>query len=472
MDRERALADGQERERALSIGQEALWFLYRMAPDSPAYNVQAALRVRGALDEARLRRALRTVVERHDVLRSTFTETAAGPRRVIGLPDLVPLQVREVPGVNDTGLLEKHVKAFGDTPFDLTGEGTCRALLLRIAPDDHVIVVSTHHIVTDATSQWLLLQDLLDAYATETAPPPLARGYDDYVQGEQELLEGPRREQLVAFWQEFCADAGAGELPADRPRSPRPPAVFNGATCEARIPDALVPRLREAAKRAKVTPFALTLGVFQALVHRYSGQRDFLVGCPTTTRSGPGMREVVGYLVNTLVLPAHFTGTTTFAQAAHTAQRQVMRAMKHIGYPYALLAGEEPYSSRNPPVRMVFTMVAPGRLEPLLMQVTEAAARGTDTEYAGLRIELIEVPQLEGQFDINVEMRQSASSLTAVFRYATDLFDEATVRRLLDSYVRLLAEAIDDPDAPVAGAALVEADDLDDLLALGEATDW
>lgn len=130
--------------------------------------------------------------------------------------------------------------------------------------------------------------------------------------------------------------------PVNSPPTGRGPpahaAVFNGGTCEARIPDELVPRLREAAKRAKVTPFALTLGVFQALVHRYSGQRDFLVGCPTTTRSGPGMREVVGYLVNTLVLPAHFTDTTTFGQAAHTAQRQVMRAMKHIGYPYALLA--------------------------------------------------------------------------------------------------------------------------------------
>ncbi|MGX1756533.1 condensation domain-containing protein [Streptomyces lydicus] len=454
----------------LSIGQEALWFLYQMAPDSPAYNVHAALRIRGALDEERLRRSLRGVVERHDVLRSIFTETAAGPQRVVASPDVVTLRVREVPGASDNAALATHVKEFADAPFDLAGEGACRALLLRAAPDDHVVVVCAHHIVTDATSQWLLLQDLLEAYATEDPPPPPARGYDDYVRGEQELLGSDRRDQLVSFWEEFCAGAIAAALPSDRPRSPHPPAVFNGATFETRIPDELLPRLRASAKRAGVTPFALLLGTFQSLVHRYSGSRDFLIGCPTTTRSGPGMREVVGYLVNTLVLPAHFTDSTSFGQAAGAAQRQVLRAMKHIGYPYALLASEEPYSRQNPPARMAFTMVAPGRLEPLLMRVTEAAARGTDTEYSGLRVELIDVPQMEGQFDISVEMRQSESSLIAVFRYSTDLFDEATIRQLLYSYVQLLTAAADDLDAPVAAAALVKADDLDDLLSLGEAS--
>ncbi|GAA2943432.1 condensation domain-containing protein [Streptomyces enissocaesilis] len=461
--------------RALSIGQEALWFLYWMAPDSPAYNVQAALRIRGPLDEGRVRRALRSVVDRHDVLRSTFADTPAGPRRLVGPPDLVALEVREAPeAAADDDRLARLVREFGDTPFDLTGQGTCRALLLRVAPDDAVLVVSAHHIVTDATSQWLLLQELLDAYAADSASPlpPLKRGYDDYVAQEQHLLAGPRRERLQAFWEEFTEGADAAELLADRPRGEDRPGVFNGATRELRVPDELLPRLRETAKRTGVTGFALLLSVFQTLVHRYTGRTDFLIGCPTTTRSGPGMRQVVGYLVNTLVLPARFTASTTFADAAGSAQRQVMSAMKHIGYPYALLAGEARYAAGSPPVRMAFTMVAPGRLEPLLQRVTEAAAAGTSTEYAGLRLSLVDVPQLEGQFDISVEMRQSASSLTAVFRYATDLFDEDTVERLLDHYVHLLGAAVEDVDAPVTAPALVGTGELDELLALGAADDW
>ncbi|MFG2505822.1 condensation domain-containing protein [Streptomyces rubiginosohelvolus] len=457
--------------RPLSVGQEALWFLYRMAPESPAYNVQAALRVHGALDESRLRHALHALAERHDVLCSTFAEGPGGPERVPGPPTLLPLRVMDVPESTDDDHLTKLVAEFGRLPFDLTAEGTSRALLVRRSPSDAVLAVCTHHIVSDATSQWLLLQDLLDLYGHQP-PPPLKRTFDDYVAEEQHVLSGPRRAELAAFWADFCSGALAGELPTDRPRAIAEAGVLHGATCELRLPDELVPRLRETARRTKVTGFALLLGVFQSLVHRYGGRRDFLIGTPTTTRSGPGMRQVVGYLVNTLVVPAHFTSETTFAQAAGAAQRQVMTAMRNIAFPYALLAGEDPYSTRNPPVRMAFTMVAPTRLEPLLQRVTEAAATGTTTRYAGLDVAFVDVPMLEGQFDISVEMRQSETTLTAVFRYATDLFDESTVRRLLDHYVQLLTAAVDHPGDPVTGPDLVRAGELDSLLALGSDDDW
>ncbi|WP_422770149.1 condensation domain-containing protein [Plantactinospora sp. WMMC1484] len=489
----------------LSVGQQALWFLYRLAPESPAYNITLAVRVRGALDDAALRRAVAALVARHPVLAAAFAEVDGVPRQFVTAPALPPaaaaspagasapgagpaddsrapdgtapgsvpwLEIRDVPACTDEGLLGL-ARAVGAMPFRLGAGDVFRVVLLRRAADDAALVLVTHHIVSDATSQWLLLRDLLAGYRGIAAggPPdwaPLSASYRDHVEAERALLDSPRRERLERYWRERCTGVPAGVIPVDRPRPERQ--TFAGATHELRLSAELAARVRSAATAARVTPFAFLLGVFQATLYRYGGQDDFALGCPVATRHGRGLRDVVGYLVNTLVLRSSFAPGATFADAVAAAHRELLAGLAHVGYPFPLLdrmLGAARGASRAPLFRIAFTMVAADRFDPPLPLVPEGAVVGPEISYADLRLAAFDVPQLEGQFDLNVELRQAGASLTGAFRYNTDLFDAATMERLTGHYCRLLEAATADPTRRIDRVSLVDSAQLEQLLALG-----
>ncbi|MDG4786439.1 condensation domain-containing protein [Micromonospora sp. WMMD1102] len=466
----------------LSVGQEALWFLYQLAPESPAYNITLAVRVRTALDDAALARAVDALVARHPVLGTAFAERDGAPRQYVPAapPAASPagaaasrwLEIRDVPGRTDAALLGL-ARSVGEQPFRLGAGEVFRVVLLRRAAADAALVLVTHHIVSDATSQWLLLRDLLAGYrgiAAGGAPDwaPLTAGYLDHVEAERKLLDSPRRARLERYWRERCTGVSAGVIPLDRPRPERQ--TFDGATHHLRLPDELAGRVRSAASAAGVTPFAFLLGVFQATLYRYGGQDDFTLGCPVATRYGAGLRDVVGYLVNTVVLRSSFAPGATFAAAVASAHRELLSGLAHVGYPFPLLdrmLGAARGGSRAPLFRIAFTMVAADRLDPPLPLVPEGAVVGPEIEHSGLRLAAFDVPQLEGQFDLNVELRQSEDSLAGAFRYNTDLFDDATIERLTGHYRRLLEAATADPTHRIDRVSLVDSAQLELLLALG-----
>ncbi|MEQ4299801.1 condensation domain-containing protein [Plantactinospora sp. B6F1] len=461
----------------LSVGQQALWFLYQLAPESPAYNITLAVRVRSALDETALARAVDALVARHPVLGAAFAEVDGVPRQFVPPAGVdraggSRLEVREVPGRSDEALLGL-ARSVGEVPFRLGAGDVFRVVLLRRSAEDAALVLVTHHIVSDATSQWLLLRDLLAGYrgiAAGGAPDwaPLTAGYLDHVEAERVLLDSPRRDRLERYWRNRCTGVAAGAIPVDRPRPDRQ--TFDGATYHLRLPDELAARVRAAATAAGVTPFAFLLGVFQATLYRYGGQDDFALGCPVATRYGAGLRDVVGYLVNTLVLRASFAPGATFGDAVAAAHRELLSGLAHVGYPFPLLdrmLGAGRGGSRSPLFRIAFTMVAADRLDPPLPMVPEGAAVGPEIEYSGLRLAAFDVPQLEGQFDLNVELRQAENSLTGAFRYNTDLFDGATIERLTGHYRRLLEAATADPTRRIDRVSLVDSAELEQLLALG-----
>lgn len=443
--------------RSLSIGQQAMWLLWKLAPHSAAYNVVLALRVRGRLDRDALGRAVVAVAARHDLLRSTFTEIDGVPHRVVGNPNLVQLDIRELGPITDEQLHDRAA-AVAAEPFALGDRPPLRAVLLSLGPADAVLVLVAHHIASDATSQWLLARDLLRHYADQTDRAPV-ESYDTYVEDERLLLASSARVDLEAYWRGVCAGASAAELPTSRPRPVR--RTLTGSSCAVRFSAQTAGRLRDAAAEAGVTPFAYLAGTFQALVHRHTGESDFLIGCPTTVRHRRGLREVVGYLANSIVLRATFDRSTTLREAILAANRATLQGMSRARYPFELLSGSQPL------FRLAFTLLATDRLDPPLPMVEPGAWEGREIEHAGLRLALVDLPQMEGQFDILVEVRQGRSELSAVFKFDTDVFDRPAVERIAEQFRRLVEIAVDNPDRPVSQISLIDAADLRQLLAMG-----
>ncbi|MFJ9099147.1 condensation domain-containing protein [Streptomyces sp. NPDC102405] len=497
----------------LSTGQEALWLAHRLDPDSSAYNVVLAVRLRGALRVDVLQEALTALVARHELLRSRFPGTDDGPVRRVDAPGSVRLDVREAPGADDAELFRLATLA-GEEPFRLTA-GAFRAVLLRRSATDTLLVTVTHHIVSDATSQWLLMRDLFTEYGARTeepaaergpgaergslvvsasaresdpahrpgplagsvssrepgpartpgpvAAPALARGsgralrprpevgWDEQVRAERDFLGSVRGARAGAYWREACAGLRAAVLPLDRPRPPH--CTLRGATHEVGWHPDTARRLREAAAGSGLTPFAWLLGTFQAALHRSGCGDGFLIGCPATTRFTPDTRQAVGYYVNALPIAARFTPVTTLLDTIGSAQDQLRRGLAHARYPVELLGG-------GPLFRISCTLVVADRLP------VEGLYEGP-VPLGGLRAELVDVPQQEGQLDLTVEILQDSRGFKAVLRYRTDLFDAATVERFGETWRRLLDVSLDAPDTAVSDVGLVAHDDLAFLLALG-----
>lgn len=452
--------------RALSVGQESLWLLYKLASASTAYNDAGAGLLDPVPDVDALAKSVRLLLSRHDLLRSVFRESEGTPGRLVRGADLVELEVRDVPGCDDADL-RRMAREIALTPFILETDGPARVVLLR-REDDAALVVGDHHIATDAISQRLIWRDLLAAYrrfeaGREPDLPPVGGGYDEYVAAERALLASARRTELEAYWRAACAGSVAAQLPTDRPRPARQ--RFAGATHVRPLDPELADRIATTAARHAVTPFAFLLGVFQSLVYRYTGQDDFLLGCPTTTRFGRRAQNVVGYFVNALVLRARFDRGTTFAAAVQAASEQVTRGSAHARYPFPmllnLLGGT---AGATPLFRVAVTMVTANRVDSTLDRTEDGQS---DVDVGGLRGRFLEVPRLEGQYDLNIEITRSAAGMTLVFRYDVDLFDEATIVRLVATYVRLLEVAVTEPSTKVGRVPLMDDAERARVLALG-----
>lgn len=447
----------------LSVGQEGLWLLQRLTPDSATYNLAGGARMTPAPDPAILARAVRALTDRHPMLRSLYTETDGQPCRVVQKTGtLGELTVHEIPDASDEEL-DELVKAEVRRPFRLDTEGPFRAVLLRRC-DDAVALVVTHHIATDAFSQWLLWRDLLQAYeafASGAGHPgwePLPVTYDDSVEREQLLLESSRGKRQAEFWQEEAAGTRAAELPTDRPR----PAVSSqsGASLLRRLPDRLSDKVLRTAASRGVSPFALTLGAFQALLHRWGGQRDFLLACPASTRRSSAA-QVVGYFVNPVLIRARFDRQTTLAEAMAQAADRVRQATARVSYPYPLVARDA--GTAGPLYRISVTMVSTDRFGSGM----GGAASGEPMNVAGIETTYMEIPHLEGQCDLSLEITRDVYGLTVALRYDTDLFEQATVERLFDLFVRFVEAAADDPDQRVSRIPLTDDAERRALLALG-----
>jgi amino acid adenylation domain-containing protein len=424
----------------LSFSQQRLWFLDRLEPGSPVYNLAMAFRLAGPLAPAVLARAVDEVFRRHEALRTTFAEGPDGePRQVVapfrreGLPRI---DLASLPPAAARWEAGRQAAWEARRPFDLERGPVARVLLLRLGDQEHQLLFCCHHIAFDGWSVGVLgreLGALYGAFASGRPSPLAAPAFQvgDFAVWQRRWLAGETLEAQLAYWRERLAGAPAAlELPADRPRPPVQ--SFRGATLALPLPAGLGAGLRGLARGEGATLFMTALAAFSALLGRFSGQQDLVVGSPVAGRSEAGIEELIGFFVNTLALRADLAGDPSCRDLLSRVRESALSAYAHQDVPFERLVEElqpERDLSRSPLFQVMFS------LEP---------ARGGELA-PGLRCELLPVHTATAMFDLALFLaEEDQGGLTANLEYATDLFDAATVARLGRSYLRLLSGLTED----------------------------
>jgi amino acid adenylation domain-containing protein len=435
-------------EAPLSSTQERVWYLEQLVPGTPAYNFSVAFRLTGPLDVPALQRSLAEVVRRHELLRAAFPAVDGRATQVIGPPYEPVLAIEDV--TDAPARAEERMRAEAQQLFPLERGPLFAARLLRLAPGEHVLQITLHHIACDGWSLGVLNRELVALYGafTRAEPSPLPElpiQYGDVAAWQQRRrAEGAFRADLD-FWRQELTGLAPLALPTDQPR----PAVqrFRGARLELPLPPSLSRAIDEACKHADVTPYMFFLGAFTTLLSRYSGQDDIAVGSPIANRIPVETEPLIGYFSNTIVLRTDLSGDPSFRELLARIRQRTLAAYGHQGLPFEDLVNElapERDTSRNP-------------LFQVMMVVQNAPLERVP--FAGLETSLEEVYTGTSKFDLWLQLMAVDGAWTATFEYNTDLWDAATVYRMARHLSTVLASAAADPDLPVSAIPLLDADE-------------
>lgn len=444
----------------LSYGQQSLWFVYQLAPSSPAYNFLYAVRVPGSLDHAAFTRACQTLVERHAALRTRFAVQDNKPVQVVEDRPDVDVPVINAAGLTDDQLLER-IRARADEPFDLAKPLAVRIELYQKSTDEHVLLLVFHHIIADLWSADLLVQEMKQLYQDERGRrkpslPQLPEQFADYVRWQTMTVHGKRGQKSLAYWQDVLAgELPVLDLPTDRPRPPVQ--TYKGTSYSWRLDDRVANKLRTLVKENQATPFIGLLSAYQLLLHRLSGQDDLLVGTALAERSRPEWERIVGYFLNQVVLRANFSTDQTYRQLIERTRTMVHEALDHQDCPFGLLVKKlQPRRdpSRSPIFQTMFIWDKPRDLEPA----------ATSSNGNTLRLEPLIMEQRGAPFDLTFIIFEIGDKLTASFRYNSDLFDAATIERMAGNFDTLLQSVLENPDRPLSQTAILTARERQQLL--------
>ncbi len=439
----------------LSFAQKRLWFLEELEPGTAQYNVPLAVRLEGPLDASALERSLDEVVRRHETLRTTFTSAEGDPRQVVASAVKIPLPVidlRRLP----TALGESTALRLGAEearrPFDLEHGPVLRTTLLRIGGEDHTLLLSLHHICSDAWSMGVFLREVATLYKAFAAGRPsplreLAIQYGDFAYYQRHKLTGKTLESHLDHWRRQLTPVPAAlELPTDRRRPPRPSS--RGAIRSFIFPESLAGSLEELGRRHGATLYMTLLATFMTLLHRVTGRRRFTVGSPIANRNSSESEGLIGFFVNTLVMHGDFQGDPSFDELLGRVKEMALGAYAHQDLPFEKLLEElqpERNRSQTPLVQVILA------LEDASPEVLELSEQGL----AGLTLKPLATDSGTAKFDLSLFLRRESRGLAGDVEYATDLFDAATPIRLVRHFRTLLESIVARPGHRLSTLAIL-----------------
>ncbi|HEX2079821.1 MAG TPA: amino acid adenylation domain-containing protein, partial [Longimicrobium sp.] len=434
----------------LSFAQERLWFIDRLEPGSAVYNIPVAWRLGGALDEAALERALGEIVRRHEALRTVFAEADGSPVQVIAPFGGFTLAVEDLSGLSEAdrdAAVRRRAGEEARRAFDLSAGPLFRAGLLRLGAEDHVLLLSMHHIVSDGWSMGVLFRELSSLYAAyregrESPLPELGVQYADYAVWQREHLRGELLERQLSYWKERLAGAPELlELPTDHPR----PAVqtFRGAHERIDLPGELLERLRTLGRSEGATLYMVVLSAFQVLLSKYSGSEDIVVGSPIAGRTRKEVAGLIGFFVNTLVLRTDLGGDPSFREVLGRVREVTLGAYEHQELPFEKLVAElqpERSLSHSPLFQVSFAL---DDGEESGNRLAELSTEGVDADFSSAK------------FDLSLAVAARGRDLRGGLSYSTDLFERGTIVRMLGHLGRVLEQVAANADVRLSRLGLL-----------------
>ncbi|MBJ9978440.1 amino acid adenylation domain-containing protein [Pseudomonas sp. S75] len=433
----------------LSYAQQRMLFLWQLEPHSSFYNVPMAVRLSGPLNQTALEGALQALVQRHESLRTRFvSEDGEFHQQVLEQAplDLQLIEVRAQAGEDREQCLDREVCQALEAPFDLLEGPLLRVRLLRVAPDEHVLTVCLHHIVSDGWSGELMVQEFIQFYEAlsegrDPQLPPLAVQYADYAIWQRAWLEAGEGERQLQYWREQLGDEHPLlELPLDHPRPAQP--SYRGATLRCDVPPALSAQLKAQARTSGHTLFMITLAALAVVLSRYSGQADVRVGAPNAGRNRKEVQGLIGFFINTQVLRVQVDERQSGAALLEQVRQVVSGAQSHQELPFEHLVdalAPERSLGHNPLFQV--------KLNQNLNDTEEAEQ--SRQKLGELTVGGYPLVSRDARFDLAYDFSETPDGLLGYFTYSTDLFEASTIARLASSLLAVLQTLAAHPDAPL-----------------------
>jgi acyl carrier protein len=447
-------------ELPLSFAQQRLWFINQLEPGSAFYNVPSAVRLKGDLKRGALEQTLTEIVRRHEVLRTRFGTVDGRAVQVIEDAEPVKLEVVDLSEL-EVEAREARVREWAAqeaaTPFDLSRGPLLRVKLLRLDEQEHVVLLTMHHIVMDGWSLGIFIREIATLYEAfmDGRPSPLPElsiQYGDFALWQRAYLQGEVLEQQLKYWREQLAGAQTVlKLPTDKPR----PAIYSyrGATHRFILPEDVTAPLRKLSQEQGCTLFMTLLAIFKTLLYRYAQQEDILVGTAIANRNRSETEDLIGFFVNTLVLRTDLAGNPSFRALMQRVRETTVGAYVHQDMPFEKLVEElQPERSlSHAPLFQVAFGVHNAPFQNLTLP--------------GLELSPMDFNFDAGRFDLTLWMLENKNKLSGIWYYNTDLFEAATIKRMQGHFVTILQNVLAQPDTPLSEIEMLTEDEKKQQLA-------